>query len=223
MAAMALGDCGRAAISLLLAPQPAPCAARLLFSASGSGGAVRAEAALTYAAACDYDALCGGGRVVDLLRVRAAATPHCDLAACVDPAAAPDPAVVLVTPTCGSEQGGTIVEVRCRRVRTRTRRSLPPRPPRIPPPAPIAPPPRPRGPSGPLPRPRLRHRHPRPAPRACRPRAPISPAVNFGGRFWPAISVGPASRFDRPSHMPGRQSDIRPPAKGLTASQSQIF
>jgi hypothetical protein len=107
-----LGDCGRAAISLLLPPQPAPCAARLHFSAYGTGGAVRVEAALTYAAACDYDALCGGGRVVDLLRVRAAATPHCDAAACVDPLAAPDPAVVFVTPTCGSAQGGTVVEVR---------------------------------------------------------------------------------------------------------------
>ena len=112
-AAMALADCGRAAISLLLAPQPAPCAARLLLSAVGAvGGAVRAEAALTYAAACDYDALCGGGRVVDLLRVRATATPRCDTAVCVDPLAAPDPAVVFVTPTCGPEQGGTVVEVR---------------------------------------------------------------------------------------------------------------
>ncbi len=109
---MVLADCGRAAISLLLAPQPAPCAVRLLLSAFGAGGAVRAEAALTYAAACDSDALCGGGRVVDLLRVRAAATPRCDKAVCVDPLAAPDPAVAFVTPTCGPEQGGTVVEVR---------------------------------------------------------------------------------------------------------------
>jgi hypothetical protein len=109
--AIASADCGRAAISLLLPPQPAPCTARLLFSANHSGGAVRAEAALTYAAACDYDALCGGGRVVDLLRVRAAATPQCDTVACVDPAALQDPMVVSSTPTRGSAQGGTIVEV----------------------------------------------------------------------------------------------------------------
>jgi hypothetical protein len=72
---------------------------------------VSAEATLSYAAACDYDALCGGARVVDLLRVRAAAIPQCDALVCVDPASVQDPMVVSATPTRGSAQGGTTVEV----------------------------------------------------------------------------------------------------------------
>lgn len=104
--------CGRSALSLSLPSQDAPCTVLLRVTVNlASGADARAEVAVAYAAACNYDAFCGSGLVVDLKRAVASSIPQCDLAACVDPAAVPDPVLVAVTPSIGSALGGTVVEV----------------------------------------------------------------------------------------------------------------
>jgi hypothetical protein len=103
-------DCGRAVAWISLPTQPAPGTFQLIVNSFRAPA--QTTVALTYTAACDYDALCGSGKAIDMQLAMAEAIVRCNPAVCVEPAAVPDPVIVAVSPSIGSAMGGTVVEVR---------------------------------------------------------------------------------------------------------------